>query len=59
MSNTTDCPNCRRDLSEHNNEKLQQCALNELAKINRKSKSFDLDSKSKSNGNRVGGSNSG
>jgi len=59
MSVTPECPNCRNNLEEHSNEQLQQCAFNELSKINRKSITFDLESKSKSNGNRVGGSNIG
>jgi len=53
------CPSCEENLKVHNNEQLQQCAFNELSKINRKSETFDLESKSKSNENRVGGSNSG
>lgn len=48
MNNST-CPNCKTDLRGHNNEQLQQCALNEISKINRKNRTFDLDSKSQSN----------
>jgi|GEM_PF-5551258 len=58
MYNST-CPNCKDNLEEHSNGELQQCAFNELSKINRKSETFDLESKPKSNENRVGGSNSG
>ena len=36
MSNNTKCPNCKSDLKDHSNEQLQQCAFNELSKINRK-----------------------
>lgn len=54
------CPNCKADLEEHSNEQLQQCALNELSKINRKSITFDLESKSQSNENHtIRGSNIG
>jgi hypothetical protein len=49
------CPNCKNDLEEHSNEQLQQCALNELTKINRKRISFDLESKSQSNENPITG----
>lgn len=30
------CPNCENRLETHSNEQLQQCALLELSKINRK-----------------------
>lgn len=59
MQNNTTCSNCKNNLEEHSNEQLRQCALNELSKINRKNTTFDLESKSKSNENHVGGSNSG
>ncbi len=49
------CPNCKNDLEEHTNEQLQRCAFNELSKINRKNTSFDLESKSQSNGNPIAG----
>ncbi len=47
------CPNCENSLKNHSNEQLQQCAFNELSKINRKRISFDLESKSQSNGNHI------
>ena len=34
------CPNCENILKIHTNEQLQQCAINELSKINRKSLDF-------------------
>jgi hypothetical protein len=34
--NTESCPNCENSLETHSNEQLQQCALAELSKINRK-----------------------
>ena len=43
MCNTL-CPNCEKNLEEHTNEQLQQCALSELSKINRKNITFDTDS---------------
>lgn len=49
------CPNCGNNLKNHNNEQLQQCAFNELSKINRKSTPFDLEPKSQSNGNPISG----
>lgn len=49
------CPNCENNLNNHSNEELQQCAFNELSKINRKNISFDLESKSQSNGNPITG----
>ena len=54
------CPSCKENLKIHSNEQLQQCAFNELSKINRKSIAFDQDAKSQSNANRrIGGSNVG
>lgn len=53
------CPNCKKDLKEHSNEQLRQCAFNELSKINRKNIPFDLESKSQSNENHSWGSNIG
>ena len=54
------CPNCKNDLKEHSNDQLQQCAFNELSKINRKNISFDSESKSQSNENHtIRGSNIG
>lgn len=32
------CPNCENTLKNHSNEQLQQCAFNELSKINRELK---------------------
>ncbi len=45
---TTPCPNCRKELDHHTNEQLQQCALSELSKINRKNITLDTDSTLKS-----------
>jgi len=35
------CPNCKNVLEEHSNAQLQQYALSELSKINRKNITFD------------------
>lgn len=43
MSNTI-CPNCKNNLEEHSNQQLQQCALNELSKINEKNITLETDS---------------
>ncbi len=43
MSNTL-CPNCKNNLEEHSNEKIHQCALLELSKINRKNITLETDS---------------
>jgi len=37
MKSQKACPICENDLEIHSNEQLQQCALEELSKINRKS----------------------
>lgn len=53
--NNESCPNCNNNLREHSNEQLQQCAFNELSKINRKNKTFDPESKSQSNETPIAG----
>lgn len=37
------CPNCENSLKNHSNIQLQQCALNEISKINRKSGGVTID----------------
>jgi|APSaa5957512535_1039671.scaffolds.fasta_scaffold09483_7 hypothetical protein len=36
QKNEKSCPTCENSLEDHTNEQLQQCALNQLSKINRK-----------------------
>ncbi len=45
---TTSCPNCQNKLVDHSNEQLQQCALVELSKIDRKNITLETDSARKS-----------
>ena len=48
-SNDTQCPSCKNSLETHSNCSLLECIFIQLAKINKKNKTFDLESESQSN----------
>ena len=48
-SDDTQCPSCKISLETHSNWQLKECIFIQLAKINKKNKTFDLVSESQSN----------
>ena len=54
-SDDTQCPSCKNSLETHSNEQLQECIFIQLAKINKKNKTFDLESESQSNETPIAG----
>ena len=54
-TNDVSCPSCKNSLETHSNEQLQECIFIQLAKINKKNKTFDLESESQSNETPIAG----